>query len=111
MPRLDRSASMVSSSAVLRASRSGLVTVRTSPSRRKVRHSFSFVRCATLEACSLKTFSAPAAFRSRCCAARPAVWSQVDVRAYPTIIARRRFVRLALKTLCGMASEKPEAFD
>jgi hypothetical protein len=34
MPRFDRSASMDSSSAVLRASLSGLVTVSTSPSRK-----------------------------------------------------------------------------
>ena len=106
MPRLVRSASMDNSLAVLRASRSGLVTASTSPSRRKARHSVSFVRCATLDACSLNTFSAPAAFRSRCCAAKPAVWSQVDVRAYPTIIARRLFVLLAFETSCGMASEK-----
>ena len=31
---------------------------------------------------------------------------QVDVRAYPTIIARRPFVLLAFKTSCGIASEK-----
>ena len=41
MPRFDRSASMDGSSAVLRASLSGLVTVSTSPSRRKARHSAS----------------------------------------------------------------------
>ena len=73
---------MASNSVVLRASRSGLVTTRASPSRRKARHSFSFVRRATLDACSLNTFSAPAAFRSRCCAAKPAVWSQVGMSAH-----------------------------
>ena len=91
---------------MLRASRSGLVTVRASSSRKKARHSLSFVRCATLDAWSLNTFSAPAAFRSRCCAAKPAVWSHVDVRAYPTIIARCLCVLLAFGTSCGMASEK-----
>ena len=70
MPRFDRSASMVRRSAVLRASRSGLVTVSTSPSRRKSRHSTSFACFAALDTCSPKTRSAPAASRS--CAANPA---------------------------------------
>ena len=67
MPRLVRSASIASSSAVLRASRSGLVTVSTSPSRRKARHTASVGRWAVLEDCSLKIFFAPAACRSRAC--------------------------------------------
>jgi hypothetical protein len=70
--RLDKSASIASSSAVLRAKRSGLVTISTSPSRRKARHSASRARWATLETCSVNSFVAPAAFRSRSCAARPA---------------------------------------
>jgi hypothetical protein len=49
MPRFDKSASMDSSSAVLRASLSGLVTVSTSPSRMKARHSASFTRLAVLK--------------------------------------------------------------
>jgi hypothetical protein len=39
---------------VLRASLSGSVTVSTSPSRRKARHSASFTRFAVLEICSPK---------------------------------------------------------
>ena len=54
MPRFDRSASMDSSSTVLRASRSGLVTISTSLSRRKARHSASFARSAMLDTCSPK---------------------------------------------------------
>ena len=72
MPRSDRSASMASSSVVERARRSGLVTASTSPSRRKARHSTSLERWATLLTCSLYSFLAPAALRSRSCAARPA---------------------------------------
>ena len=107
-PRSARSASIDSSSRVLRASRSGLVTISTSPSRQKARHSASLGRSALVEEiCSLNTFSAPAAFRSRCCAAKPAVWSQVDVRAYPTFMARR-FVLFASKTIRDNSSEIPE---
>lgn len=64
MPRLDRSASIASSSAVERASRSGLVTARASPSRMKARHSATLSRCATLETCSQNRRSQPAAFKS-----------------------------------------------
>jgi hypothetical protein len=70
MPRFDRSASMDSSSAVLRASRSGLVTVSTPPSRRKAGHSVSFARFAVLDTCSAKVRLAPAALRSRSYTAR-----------------------------------------
>ena len=58
-------ATMADNSAVLRASRSGLVMVSTSPSRRKARHSASFVRLATLLTCSPKMRSTPVAVRSR----------------------------------------------
>ena len=107
-PRFDRSASMASSSAVLRASRSGLVTVRASPSRRKgealvefrpLRHAGHLFAEYLLRPRGLQVALLPAA--------KPAaVWSQVDVRAYPTIIARRPLcVLLAFTTSCGMASE------
>ena len=100
MPRFDRSASMDSSSAVLRASLSGLVTVSTSPSRMKARHSASFARFAVLDTCSLKMRSTPDAERSRSCAASPAVWSVVEVLAYPTIMPLcRRGVLFASATL------------
>lgn len=65
MQRLLRSASIVSSSAVLRARRSGLQTVRTSPSRKKLRHSARTLRLDTLLTCSENSFTAPAARRSR----------------------------------------------
>ena len=63
---------MDGSSAVLRASLSGVVMVSTSPSRLKARHSASFTRLAVLDTCSPKMRSAPAAVRSRFCAASPA---------------------------------------
>ena len=72
---------MDSSSAVLRASLSGLVTVSTSPWRMKARHSASLARFAVLEICSPKMRSAPADFRSRSCAASPAAWSVVGMSA------------------------------
>jgi hypothetical protein len=110
MPRLDRSASIDNSSAVLRARLSGLVTVSTSPSRRKARHSASFPRLATLLTCSPKMRSEPAAVRSRSCAASPAAWSAVDVRAYPTfMVLRRPLVRFAFWTLWDDVSDKAMA--
>ena len=65
---------------MLRASRSGLVTVRASSSRKKARHSLSFVRCATLDACSLNTFSASAAFQRIADNPRPPPFCPVCVR-------------------------------
>ena len=59
----DKVASIDNSSAVLRASLSGLVTASTSPSRRKARHSASFDRFAVLDTCSPKMLPAPAALR------------------------------------------------
>jgi len=65
--RFDRSASIASSSAVLRANLSGLVTVSTSPSRVKVRHSVSVTRLAVLDTYSPNMRSAPADLASARC--------------------------------------------
>ena len=87
MPRFSISSTMSNRLRVERASRSGLVTISTSPSRTNSSAAVSLARSATEDTCSAKIFSQPAAFRSRRCAARPADCSTVLVRAYPTNIA------------------------
>ena len=71
MPRFDRFASMDNGSAALRASGSGLVTMRMSPVRRR---DMLWARGALLLDTLAEDAFAPAARRSRVCSARPSAF-------------------------------------
>jgi hypothetical protein len=76
MPRFDRSASIVRSSAVLRASLSGFVTISVSPFAEELQAGFQRVALRHAADLFIENLSAPAAVRS-----------VVLVRAYPIIKA------------------------